>query len=304
MSRTKRWEKKKRRRQKNTLHDDAYKVLSRLYLQARGRSRQQDKKISVDKNYIYASRTYETYRKEAIRYIDWCKKEHPEILHLEDCRPYANDYLNYQITQGYSAWTIATRKAAIAKLLQISCTDLVETPSRNRVNIHRSRAYVERDQHISKEKEQYYAKLTSATGLRRHELTKIRGTDLHQINNPDGSTDYVLYVTRGTKGGKKRIAPVIGIDSEETEEIVDLFRNAGSALVCPKLPNAYDNHHYRGIYAKRLYGIHARKKIPKEDQYRARKELAGLVYDKKSMRIVSKALGHNRIDVIAQSYLY
>ena len=35
-----------------------------------------------------------------------------------------------------------------------------------------------------------------------------------------------------------------------------------------------------------------------------RKDRAGETYDKRAMAIVTKNLGHNRIDVIAQSYLY
>ena len=44
--------------------------------------------------------------------------------------------------------------------------------------------------------------------------------------------------------------------------------------------------------------------IPPKERYIMRKERAGEVYDKQAMEIVSKNLGHNRISVIAQSYLY
>jgi hypothetical protein len=40
-----------------------------------------------------------------------------------------------------------------------------------------------------------------------------------------------------------------------------------------------------------------------KELYRCRKDKYGIVYDRKAMLIVSKALGHERIDVIAQSYL-
>lgn len=46
------------------------------------------------------------------------------------------------------------------------------------------------------------------------------------------------------------------------------------------------------------------KDIPARERYIMRKERAGEVYDKLAMEIVSKNLGHNRISVIAQSYLY
>lgn len=89
-------------------------------------------------------------------------------------------------------------------------------------------------------------------------------------------------------------------------EIVKIFMDVGSALVCPKIPNAYDNHHYRAAYAKRLYGCIARPidEIPRKDRYIMRKDRAGEVFDRKAMRIVSRNMGHSREDVIAQSYLY
>lgn len=304
MTKSKRWDKKKKNKRKNTLQKEVYDKLSQMYLSGSGRSRQQDKKNGSDKNYIYSSKTYLTYKREAKHFITYCKSQHPEILHLKECIPFANDYIQYQIDQGYSAWTISTRKAAISKLLSIPYCNLIATPSRNRENIQRSRASVERDRHISKGKELFFAKITAATGLRRNELQKIRGTDLRKGQNADGTSFYYLHITKGTKGGKERDAPIMGISDIETQEIINLFLNAGNALVCPRVPNAYDNHFYRGIYAKRIYGHHARITIPPEDKYIMRKERYGEVLDKKAMRITSKALGHNRIDVIAQNYLY
>ena len=39
-------------------------------------------------------------------------------------------------------------------------------------------------------------------------------------------------------------------------------------------------------------------------RYYCRNDLKGVVYDKQAMRIASRALGHNRICVIAGHYLY
>ena len=56
----------------------------------------------------------------------------------------------------------------------------------------------------------------------------------------------------------------------------------------------------------RLYQHYARneKDIPRADRYVMRKDRAGETFDKRAMHIVTKNLGHNRISVIAQSYLY
>ena len=63
---------------------------------------------------------------------------------------------------------------------------------------------------------------------------------------------------------------------------------------------------YRATYANRLYNQLKRDiaDIPTQERYVMRKERAGEVYDKQAMLQVSRALGHNRISVIAQSYLY
>ena len=73
----------------------------------------------------------------------------------------------------------------------------------------------------------------------------------------------------------------------------------------PKIPNGMDVHGYRREYANIYYKIVTRnvKEIPKEETYICRKDKYGMVYDRKAMLTVSRSLGHNRIDVIAQSYL-
>lgn len=303
---SKRWDKKKRSKLKNTLRDDAYRRLNGLYQAGKGRSRRLDKAKKIDSQYIYSSRTYETYKANSKLFINWILKQHPEVRHLKECAPYANEWIESQIISGYSPWTVATRKAAISKLLDIPYCDLITTPSRCRAQIQRSRARVERDRHISNDKEAFYAMITSATGLRRNELLKIRGTDLKSEISKDGSVCYYLHITRGTKGGRIRDSIVMGSTVEETLHIVNLFRAAGNHLICPKIPNAYDNHHFRAIYAKRLYGQYARpiETIPREDRYIMRKDRAGEVLDRKAMLIVFRNLGHSRPDVIAQNYLY
>lgn len=43
--------------------------------------------------------------------------------------------------------------------------------------------------------------------------------------------------------------------------------------------------------------------IPKCDRYYCKKDKKGIWYDKEAMKITSRALGHNRISVIAGHYL-
>ncbi|MBQ0028247.1 MAG: hypothetical protein KBS96_06555 [Lachnospiraceae bacterium] len=44
--------------------------------------------------------------------------------------------------------------------------------------------------------------------------------------------------------------------------------------------------------------------LDSKEKYICRKDKAGVVYDRQAMLYASRQLGHNRIDVIANSYLH
>lgn len=78
-----------------------------------------------------------------------------------------------------------------------------------------------------------------------------------------------------------------------------------------------DIHSYRSDYAVAIYKARARKisEIPfdrvnkgtgkryQSDVYTCRKDEAGKKLDKAAMLVCSKALGHNRISVVADNYI-
>lgn len=295
-----RWDKKK---QKNTLNDDIYKELLTMYQNGKGRSRNKDKDTpGATKNRIYSTSTYEGYKRQCRRFSRWLKKEHPEVKHLNQVKiEHVNKYLETMIEEEFSASSISTAKAAIAKVLHVSSQEFIKTPERYRKDIKKSRNSVKRDKNISKETERKFAKLTSAIGGRRREMEALKGTDLRF--NKRGTP--FVYIKNG-KGGKKRYAMVVGETPEETEEIIEIFKQSGKLNICSKLPSAFDNHYYRGVYAKRVYNKFARpeEKIPDKQKYIMRKDRAGEVLDRRAMKITSRCLGHNRIDIIARHYLY
>lgn len=167
--------------------------------------------------------------------------------------------------------------------------------ARHRANITRSRETVARDAHFSEENNRDIVTFCKCTGLRRAELLQIRGIDL------DGSS---LMVYRGTKGGKVRIVPLCG-SNEELATVKQLAAAAGNNKIFPHISSAMDVHHYRSVYCQRLYNSYARQleQIPDTDRYYCRRDKRGVVYDRKAMLQVSRALGHNRISVIAGHYL-
>ena len=299
-----RWAKKRKARKRSkeeTYQNTVRKRLLEMFEAGKSSKRSLDKTKDDTKDKIYSEGTYRTYKKQLGYFTDWISKEYPDAQTIDDAFKHADDYLLYLMGRDdISASTISTRKTAMAKVFGVSSKVFIDTPERTRLDIKRSRFPVKSDKHISEATERRLARFTSATGLRRAEMTRITSDDLFF---EDGKA--YLSVTKGTKGGKARVVEIMGASEEETEDIVKFIQSKKGRLF-PKLHTNYDNHHYRGTYAMRLYQHYARneKEIPRADRYVMRKDRAGETYDKRAMSIVTKNLGHNRIDVIAQSYLY
>ena len=300
-----RWAKRRQKKKEKAQQKESYRKTARERLQAMvnagmGSKRSEDKSEADTKNKIYSKATFKTYKQQFKHFADWLEKAHPEAETLEDARAFVDEYLKHLIELERSAYSISTAKAAIAKIMGVEATQFIATPPRLRADIKRSRGEAVRDKHISDKKEEELARFTSATGLRRKEMTMIRAEDLFFENG-----QAYLNITRGTKGGKPRVAKIVGKTEEETKDIVKWIQSKQGRLF-NKLSSNYDNHYYRATYANRLYNQLKRdiEDIPTQERYVMRKERAGEVYDKQAMLLVSKALGHNRISVIAQSYLY
>ena len=315
-----RWDKKKK---KYTLRKDMQGRLDSYLKNGKNSSRDRDKnnKEDLTQNKIYSYVTYKNYKRSCYKFADFLYKNHKEVRQLKDLKiKHVNNYLQYMVVKGYSAPTINSAKAAIAKLMQVSSKEFLNTPKVKRENITRSRGEAMRDKHISKATECYYAKFTTAIGGRRSEMEELKGADLVikplTVNIKDKygniqiktlSKKFPQVRIRNGKGGKERFVPIFAKDKKELTEIINTFKVAGENKVFGKLPSHYDNHFYRGQYAKRAYKKFARpiREIAnKKEIYFCRKDKAGEAFDRKAMLIASQFLGHNRVDVIARHYLY
>ena len=284
---------------------ESYRKTARLRLQAMfkagfGTKRSIDKVNGVTQDKIYSENTFLTYKRQSRYFADWLEKRYPEVKTIEQAKAYVDEYLLYLIEIGKSPSSIATTKAALVKVFQTDASAFVETPERTRAGITRSRLDVKQDSHISNKTEERLSRFTSATGLRRAEMLRIEADDLFFK-----SGKAYLSVTKGTKGGKARIVEIVGVSPGDTKDIVEWIQGQKGRLF-PHITKHYDNHHYRAIYARRVYDKYARKEkdIPPNERYVMRKDRAGEVFDRLAMAVASKNLGHNRISVIAQSYLY
>lgn len=148
---------------------------------------------------------------------------------------------------------------------------------------------------------------TSCTQHEISQLAMLKDTRLFEDS-------FYIYVEKG-KGGRERISPIIG---EHERQIVDRIKETKKEdKVWNYVNSNADIHSYRADYATRIYKKNARKieDIPfdrvnkgtgrkyQSDVYTCRKDEAGKKLDKKAMLICSKALGHNRISVVADHYL-
>ena len=120
---------------------------------------------------------------------------------------------------------------------------------------------------------------------------------------------------RSGKGGRERLSPIIG---KHAGRIVERMRDTpAEEKVWRYISENADIHGYRAEYATAIYKSCARKieDIPydrvnrgtgkryQSEVYTCRKDEAGKKLDKAAMLVCSKALGHNRISVVADNYI-
>lgn len=272
--------------------------LREKYEQGRAVSKNEKKNAHNSTPYIHSNATYKTYVKACDRFAEWLKGE--GITDKDIAFAYVPSYLQSLEDEGKSAWTILGALNAISKAYGVPTTSFrYNAPKRERASIKRSRYTAKRDEHFSEAANKELIDFVSATGLRRHELEALRGTDLVFV---DGT--YKICVRSG-KGGKRRMVDIVGT-KKEVKHVIDACQRAKEGKVFSHIHSAMDVHYYRGLYACRCYRSKARplETLRREEKYYCRKDKKGCVYDRQAMLYASRQLGHNRIDVIANNYLY
>ncbi len=258
---------------------------------------------------IYSSSTYNTYAKHTLHFIQWALQVHPEIRKFNGAKSLVAEYLNRQIVAGLSVSTVHTRQFSLAAAFLCDSSDFgFVCPKRERKIITRSRSTaVEDTNHALSKEDAVLERFLVGTGCRRIEALRLRSSDLHR--NLDGS--YTVYL-RG-KGGKKRLAPVL----PGYEQDVQAFF-ARPTVACPTKHGMeqrifskselghWDIHARRAQYASKLYQYYDAQipLSPEERIYHCRKDMKGLSFRKSVLLRVSRALGHNRCDVVVSHYLY
>ena len=282
------------------------------------------------KDKIYSYSTYQSYWKHVKYFVKWIGENHPECTTLKAAKAHVNEWLQSRVDQGLSAWTIHLETAALGKLYGIDKDDpnRFVPPTRSRADIMRSRTDAKRDSHFSETNNDLLIKFCKGTGLRRAGLESIRGRDLLTrdqieaeitrieaipIDRRTPEDQSMLNICKDTrlfdfpgqeyfvhtveKGGKARIAPIIG---PNVDKIIEKFKEAEpDSRVWTYCHSGADIHGYRADYARELYRIAERTATDaqKGRLYCCRRDLAGLHLQRHALYVTSKALGHNRMDV-------
>lgn len=271
---------------------------------------------------IYSYTTYATYEKECLKFGEWVKAEKGinSIKSLEDIKLYTQEYLQERLDSGCSVWTVKMERSALGMLYGESVE--MDMPKRDIHDIDRSRH--DRNSHYARDgqyKDVYTIALS--TGGRRADIEKLTPYD---FKYQDGK----LYVSfEQSKGGRNRFTYVREEYVKDVLEIVQKAKLEGKDKVLEDVPSNMDIHALRKEYAYNLY-----QDIQKDNELRAfllnheppRKEYRtsinkdgqkvtkevkrdiyktkdGDVYSRDDVYLISRMLGHSRIDTAICHYL-
>lgn len=311
------------------------KSVDRAYDRAHG--------TNIQKGKIYHSTTYKAYWKHTKYFLKWINKNHPECKTLKKAKKYVNEWLQYRVDSKLSAYTIHLEEAALNKLYGIDKDDpkRFQPPQRRKEDIVRSRGPKIRDKHFSEKKNEELVSFCKCCGFRRGVLENLRGKDLYDrpkieeiLKNarakqddemikictdalktfPD--QDYFIF-HYDDKGGKSRVSPIVGPERNREMVIRRMKETPAEELVWQYVNSNCDVHGYRANYATYLYKMYARpietlnfknKMKCADGKYRSevyicRKNEKGKRLDRRGIRIVSIALGHDREDTAIANYI-
>ena len=327
------------------MHQQAYDRLTGM--QAFGDSKTEDKRYDKEHDTeivsgkIYSFATHKIYWKHIKYFVKYVQEHYPDCKTIKKAEKYVPEWLQTRVDLGLSAWTVQLEAAALNKLygIRVDSPDRFQPPKRKKENIVRSRGTKTRDAHFSEAKNELLVAFCKGCGFRRNVLEKLKGDDLYTRNRieaalvkarADGDQLMVKACTdalktfpdkeyfilhRNDKGGKTRISPIVG---PNTEKIVERMKNtAPNEKVWQYVSGNCDVHGYRSDYATYLYKEYSRpieelafgNKIRCSDGkfrseiYVCRGDEHGKKLDRKAIRIVSIALGHNREDTAIVNYI-
>ena len=248
---------------------------------------------SMTTNHIHSHTTRKTYQQQVLSFVAWAR-DTQQIRLLEQIDERADElattWLQEHLAIGASPYTLQVQRAALRLFFtRRDLAQTVEIPKRSREAITRSRQSARRDQ-LDEHKHQPLIEFLKGCGLRRSEVRDLR---VHDISLETGS---VFVVITNGKGGKARTVPVRSGYQAHTRALIAGRR--GEEKIFRAIPDHLDVHALRREFAQGMYRELSGRDLPPSTG-----RLKPSDYDRSAVYLVSRALGHNRLDVVLRHYL-
>lgn len=306
-------------------HDAKLKELKRLeslkYKESENNIKKDNLSVSatnIQLEGIYSYNTFDTYKKKSIQFVKWLEKEHPDVKFIKDSHCFIFEYLTHLEQDIHLAPTsLAGHGSALAKLSGKPASSFnFNFPQKSKHDILKGRSVQKWTESIE---ENYSDEITvlENIGLRRHEAVRLKTS---QISNN-------FKIIKNVKGKNGKIRDVEVLNSALLKEYVEKHQNENDRLfkTLPKQLNvqAKRREYVQNFYEKEItkvfldyfpiyeesrkmcildengkthylfyYPRNADKTIDKSNYYY-----------KPALALISKNLGHNRLEIVVRNYL-
>lgn len=264
---------------------------------------------------IYSIKTKENYRQVANQFTQYCidhKSESPrsDLDHL--LKKHGKSYLIYRENNNLSVSTLSRDRAGLNKLMNSQKKIDYKFKTRSIHDIKRSRSdYNKNNKHFNEKLNYNLVALAKGTGGRRSDLAKLTPNNFFNENGR-------LYCNfNQSKGGKSRTVVVREEFRTQIENLISMTRPEN--LLFERIHSHADIHSYRRNYAqelykdvlkdldlnndlRKLYGERIEPHI-KSDKYITKGENDNFSGLRNDLFLITKSLGHNRLDVAVNHYL-
>ena len=237
---------------------------------------------------IHSYKTYDAYKQTSIEFVRYMRNEHKDIKDINQIKEnHVIDYLRYRQDNEKSAYTISKDMAALNKLFNFYITKKdARIQQRTYKDITRSRKPRENDRKYNPNNYKDQILFAKASGCRRESVLRVKPENFVWENG------LPVKVQLKEKGGTEREAHMICNYQEDIKRIL-LGKELDKPLFT-KYTKMIDNHAFRSEYSKSRY----------TEIFGEREDKNGYKgYDKNALKILTKDLGHNRLDVVVYNYL-
>ena len=285
----------------NTFSGQILRTVKAMFARGYGKSKHKYKKShhgKPDTTVCYSDQTALNCYKTAMTFLGWTLRSGllARVHSWTALVIFIQVYLDER-AETCSPYTVHTDVTYLCKLFGVPMSDY-DYPPRCRADVKQCRDTLVRFQVF----ERKYPELVSfclCTGLRKgKELAVAQGDHLRFRRG-----EALLHVIG--KGGLVRDVPIIG-SPEDCALAIRLCREAGSELIFPTLPREVPVHGLRAMYVSAQYLMLARPvaELPKEERYVCRGDYKGIVLDRTALAKISPTIGHKRVGVLVQSYIW